>query len=61
MFIKLTMGNDNKPVYININSISRYYIVGNRTWVCFDTDHFVSVIESPEEIYNRIQKYRGEL
>lgn len=61
MFIKLTFvgGTD---TYVSVNHITRMYETKAGTYVCFHgDDDYIVVKETPEEIYNRIQKYRGEL
>ena len=60
MFIKLIFVGG-EPTYVNINHITRIYKAVIGTYVCFHGDDYIKVKESPEEIYNRIQKYRGEL
>ena len=60
MFIKLTFvsGTD---TYVNVNHITRIYKADVGTYVCFHGDDYIVVKETPDEIYTRIHKYRGEL
>lgn len=60
MFIKLTLVGCT-DVYVNVNNITRIYRLSGATHVYFNCDDYCVVKESPEEITNRIQKYRGEL
>lgn len=60
MFIKLTFVGD-RDTYVNVHQITRIYRAEVGTYICFHGDDYIVVKETPDEICNRIQKYRGEL